>query len=75
MIKTAVCLPEENYEQELLGKGNDVSGHRDGVYAVLRYDGNWWNEDGTVIHEEGPESWCYLGDSVKSTNEGTEDGV
>ena len=58
--KTSDCLPGPEYHNiELLGYGKGISGHINGNYSIMRYDGNWWNKDGTVLSDP-PESWTHL---------------
>jgi hypothetical protein len=58
-IKTTDLLPPIDSAVELLGYGDDVSGHTTGMYAIMRYDGTWWNEDGTEL-SSAPEYWAKL---------------
>lgn len=57
-IKTSGQLPPENPNTFLLGEGG-VSGHIHGRYAVMCYDGDWWNEDGTELSSP-PDFWTYI---------------
>ena len=59
-IKTEEKLPPEDNNIDLLGFGPEVSSHKNGEYSVMRYDGEWWNEDGTERCETPPEYWAYI---------------
>jgi hypothetical protein len=58
--KTANKLPEPNSSRWILGFGSGISGHVEGKYAIMIYDGDWWNEDGTELCNTAPEEWAYL---------------
>jgi hypothetical protein len=60
MISTALRLPEPSIEREILGCGPHISNHIHGQWAIMRYDGSWWNECGTEVCETAPEYWAYL---------------
>jgi len=57
--KTGEVLPPESRDVELIGEGDKISGHIDGRYSIMRYDGSWWNEDGTELSEP-PEFWAHI---------------
>lgn len=57
--RTDEALPPESHDTELLGEGDKVSGHINGRYSIMRYDGSWWNEDGTELSGP-PEWWTFI---------------
>ena len=57
--KTSVKLPPTSPDVELLGEGDKISGHIYGRYSIMRYDGAWWNEDGTEL-SASPEFWAHI---------------
>lgn len=59
-VRTKDRLPRSEESVELLGYGDNISGHVDGRYSIMRYDGVcWWNEDGTEMSDP-PEFWTYI---------------
>jgi hypothetical protein len=59
-FKTSEYLPPKGYNKELLGYGNNISGHVKGMFSIMRFDGDWWGDDGTELSDSPPEYWCYL---------------
>lgn len=57
--KTRAELPPESPDMFLLGEGDNISGNVNGRYSIMRYDGEWWNEDGTELSEP-PEWWAFI---------------
>jgi hypothetical protein len=58
-VKTSDRLPPINNAVELLGYGAKISAHYHGMYSIMRFDGTWWNEDGTE-HSIAPEYWATI---------------
>ena len=58
--RPASTPPVEDLKLELVGYGTRISSHRLGRFAVMRYDGDWWNEDGTELCAHAPEHWAYI---------------
>ncbi len=54
--------PPEPSNRWILGFGSNIAGHIDGMWSLMRFDGNWWNEDGTELCDVAPDFWGYLPD-------------
>lgn len=60
LVPSALRLPEPSNEREILGLGKGISNHIHGQWAIMRYNGSWWNECGTEVCDTAPEYWAYL---------------
>ncbi len=58
LTKTELELPPEDFGGWLLGRGPGIADHSDGEFALMYYDGDWWNEDGTELCNNAPQEWC-----------------
>ena len=57
--KTEDQLPPKDNDTELVGYGGNISSHVHGKYAIMRYNGSWWNECGTELSGP-PDYWTVL---------------
>lgn len=64
---TAKSPPKPDMSVELIGFGGGVSCHVNGEYSIMRYDGVWWNEDGTEMCDTEPEYWAHLSKPTQGT--------